>query len=102
VSILTLFAGLGRMYAWATPDRLLDMPISQLQAYYRAGLEHERVQATVLVNRIADLFVVMFGGTLPEDTAPAPEARSPKTVQDDGPDMAAIEHLMQRHNRGER
>jgi len=90
VSILTLFAGLGRMYAWATPERLLDMPVSQLQAYYRAGLEHERVQATVLVNRVADLLAAIFGGTSPvAGTSPAPEP-----PQGDAPDVAAIECLL--------
>ncbi len=90
MSILTLFAGLGRMYAWATPERLLDMPVSQLQAYYRAGLEHEQVQATVLVNRIADLLTAIFGGTAAEAGTPPVPAAS----QDDAPDSAAIERLL--------
>ena len=97
MSILTLFAGLGRMYAWATPERLLDMPVSQLQAYYRAGLEHEQVQATVLVNRIADLLAAILGVKQPEaGTPPAPAAS-----QDDAPDVEAIERLLmsQAHRR---
>lgn len=92
MSLLTLFAGLGRMYAWATPERLLDMPVSQLQAYYRAGLEHEQVQATVLVNRIADLLAAIFGGTEAE-AGPPP---APAASEDDIPDVAAIERLLMR------
>lgn len=88
MSILTLFAGLGRMYAWATPERLLDMPVSQLQAYYRAGLEHERVQATVLVNRIADLLAAIFGGTPTGAVAAVPGAE-----QVDLCDVEAVERL---------
>lgn len=92
MNILTLFAGLGRMYAWATPERLLDMPVSQLQAYYRAGLEHEQVQATVLVNRIADLLAAILGVKQPEAGSPPVPAAS----QDDAPDVAAIERLRMR------
>lgn len=50
---------MGSMYAWATPEYLLDhMSIEQIFMYYEYGIEHEENKATILTNRIA---VGLFG-----------------------------------------
>ncbi|MFS0820756.1 hypothetical protein [Bacillus sp. 1P02SD] len=50
---------MGSMYAWATPDHLLNnMSIEQILMYYDYGIEHETNKANILVNRIA---VGLFG-----------------------------------------
>lgn len=42
------------MYAWATPEFMLDyMSLEQIFMYYDYGLEHEEIKANILVNRIA-------------------------------------------------
>lgn len=47
------------MYAWATPDHLLNhMSLEQILLYYDYGLEHEEIKSNILVNRIA---VGLFG-----------------------------------------
>lgn len=49
-----IFARVGSMYAWATPDYMLDfMSLDQIFMYYDYGLEHEENKANILVNRIA-------------------------------------------------
>lgn len=53
------------MYAWATPDHLLDhMSIEQILMYYDYGLEHEEIKSNILVNRIA---VGLFGAKEPPE-----------------------------------
>lgn len=47
------------MYAWATPEYLLDhMSLEQIFMYYDYGVEYEENKANILVNRIA---VGLFG-----------------------------------------
>lgn len=47
------------MYAWASPDFLLDhMSLETVLMYYDYGLEHEEIKSNILVNRIA---VGLFG-----------------------------------------
>lgn len=54
-----IFAQMGSMYAWATPDYLLDyMSIEQIMMYYEYGLQHEKNKATILTNQIA---IGLFG-----------------------------------------
>lgn len=54
-----VFAQMGSMYAWATPDYLLDhMSIEQILMYYDYGLQHEKNKATILTNQIA---IGLFG-----------------------------------------
>lgn len=53
------------MFAWATPEYMLDhMSLEQIFMYYDYGLEHEENKANILVSRIA---VGFFGA---EDTRP--------------------------------
>lgn len=70
-----MFAQMGSMYAWATPDYLLDnMNIEQILMYYEYGLDHERNKATILTNRIA---VGLFGAEEPKqrDYNPKPDKK---------------------------
>lgn len=54
-----IFARVGSMYAWATPDYMLDhMSLEQVLMYYDYGVEFEENKATILTNRIA---VGLFG-----------------------------------------
>lgn len=54
-----VFARMGTMYAWATPEYLLNhMSIEQILMYYEYGMEHEKNKATILTNQIA---VGLFG-----------------------------------------
>lgn len=68
------------MYAWATPDYMLQrMTFQQIFMYYEYGLEHEENKANILTNRIA---VGLFGAK-----------DKPKRLQrnlDDKPDRAAF------------
>ena len=44
-----LFAKMGRMYAWATPEYLLDhMTFAQILLYYKYGPELEKENANLL------------------------------------------------------
>lgn len=71
-----VFAQLGNMYAWATPDFLLDyMSIEQILMYYDYGLEYEKNKATILTNQIA---VGLFGAEEPKkrDYNPKPDKKA--------------------------
>lgn len=58
-----IFARMGMMYSWATPEYLLDhMSIPQIMMYYEYGMEHEKNKATILTNQIA---VGLFGAEDP-------------------------------------
>jgi len=47
------------MFAWATPDYMLDrMTFDQIVMYYEYGMEHEENKSNILVGRIA---VGLFG-----------------------------------------
>lgn len=68
------------MYAWATPDHLLDhMSLEQILLYYDYGLEHEEIKSNILVNRIA---VGLFGVKEPP--------KKKKRNYDDTPDKQAF------------
>lgn len=42
------------MYAWATPDHMLDrMSLEQIFMYYDYGMEQKEIESNILVNRIA-------------------------------------------------
>lgn len=70
-----IFARMGSMYAWATPDYMLDhMSIEQILMYYEYGIEHEENKATILTNKIA----IMFG------------AEEKKEFKDQTPDRKAF------------
>lgn len=74
-----IFARMGSMYAWATPEYLLDfMSLEQILMYYDYGLEHEENKANILVNRIA---VGFFG---------AEEAKPKEKDYNDAPDKEAF------------
>jgi hypothetical protein len=52
------------MYAWATPDYLLDnLSFQQIMMYYNYGMEFEENKSNILVNRLA---VGFFGVEEPE------------------------------------
>ncbi|WP_284037463.1 hypothetical protein [Neobacillus sp. 114] len=54
---------MGSMYAWATPEYLLDcMSLDAVLMYYDYGLEHEEIKSNILVSRIA---VGLFGAKEP-------------------------------------
>ena len=68
-----IFARMGMMYSWATPEYLLDnMSIPQIMMYYEYGLEHEKNKATILTKQIA---VGLFGAEEPKkkDYNPTPD-----------------------------
>lgn len=71
-----VFAQMGNMYAWATPEYLLDhMTIEQIFMYYRYGLDYEKNKATILTNQIA---VGLFGAEEPKqrDYNPEPDKKA--------------------------
>lgn len=71
-----VFAQMGMMYAWATPEYLLDhMSIPQIMMYYEYGMEHEKNRATILTNQIA---VGLFGAEEPKprDYNPEPDKKA--------------------------
>jgi len=71
-----VFSQMGSMYAWATPDYLLDnMSIPQIMMYYEYGMEHEKNKATILTNQIA---VGLFGAEEPKkrDYNPKPDKKA--------------------------
>jgi len=54
-----MFARLGNMYAWATPEYLLDhMTFDQIVMYYEYGQEWEEQKANIMVSRQA---IGLFG-----------------------------------------
>ena len=58
-----MFARMGSMYAWATPDYLLNhMSLEQVLMYYDYGVEFEENKSNILVSRIA---VGLFGAKEP-------------------------------------
>lgn len=60
-----IFARMGSMYAWATPEYLLDcMSMEQILMYYEYGIEHEENKATILTNKIA---IGLFGADEKKD-----------------------------------
>ena len=70
------------MYAWATPDFLLDhMSIDQILMYYDYGLEYEENKANILVNRLA---VGFFG------VEEKPKKKKQETDYDETPDRKAF------------
>jgi len=70
---------MGAMYAWATPDYLLDyMSFDQILLYYDYGLEHEENKSNILVSRMA---VGLFGAK----EKPDPRKRR-RQVRDQTPD----------------
>lgn len=67
------------MYAWATPEYILDhMTFEQIMMYYEYGMEHEENKAKILTNRIA---VGLFG---------AKEKPKIKNRFDESPDRKAF------------
>lgn len=70
------------MYAWATPDYLLDhMSLVQILMYYDYGIEHEKNKSRILVGQLG---VGFFGA---EEEKPKPK----RTVQsDEKPDREAF------------
>lgn len=47
------------MYAWATPEYMLDyMTFEQIIMYYEYGLEQKEIESNILTNRLA---VGLFG-----------------------------------------
>ncbi|MBU5214559.1 hypothetical protein [Heyndrickxia oleronia] len=73
---------MGSMYAWATPNYLLDhMSIDQILMYYDYGLEYEVNKANILVNRIG----VGFFGVEEE-----PKKQKKESDYDDTPDREAF------------
>lgn len=70
------------MYAWATPDYLLDhMSLVQILMYYDYGIEHEKNKSRILVGQLA---VGLFGA---EEEKPKSK---PKTQADEKPDREAF------------
>lgn len=50
-----MFAELGAMYAWATPEYLLDyLSIDEVFFYYDKGLLFEQFKSRLLVNEISE------------------------------------------------
>ena len=50
-----MFVQLGQMFAWATPEHLLDyMSIEEVFYYYDTGLMFEDFKAKLLIANIAD------------------------------------------------
>ncbi len=49
-----VFAQMGSMYSWATPEYLLNnMSIEQIMMYYNYGLEFEKHKSIILINQLA-------------------------------------------------
>lgn len=49
-----IFARVGSIFAWATPEYMLDyMSIDQIFMYYDYGLEQKEIESNILVGRIA-------------------------------------------------
>ncbi|XID91034.1 hypothetical protein ACF3MZ_21280 [Paenibacillaceae bacterium WGS1546] len=64
------------MYAWATPEYLLDhMSFDQIIMYYEYGIEQKEIESNILVGRLA---VGLFG------------AKEKPKVKDDKPDRKAF------------
>lgn len=56
---------MGSMYAWATPDYLLNrMTFEQVIMYYEYGIAFEKQKSNLLVNRLA---VGLFGAEEQKD-----------------------------------
>ncbi len=71
-----IFAQMGSMYAWATPDYLLDhMSIEQILMYYNYGIDHEKNKATIFTNQIA---IGLFGAeeSKQKDYNPKPDKKA--------------------------
>lgn len=49
-----IFARVGSIFAWATPEYMLDcMSLEQIFMYYDYGLEQKEIESNILVNRIS-------------------------------------------------
>lgn len=71
-----IFSRVGAMYAWASPDYLLDhMSVEQILMYYEYGMEHEKNNAVILTNQIA---IGLFGAEEEEqrDYNPNPDKKA--------------------------
>jgi len=46
---------MGQMFAWATPDFLLDyMTLEEVIFYYNQGLEFEEMRASLIISKLAE------------------------------------------------
>ena len=73
---------MGVMYAWATPDYLLDgMSMHQVLLYYEKGIEAQKNNARV--------FWAVFGQAMNGDK----QSQEPETGMDDTPDLQKFQQM---------